>query len=92
MITTKDFCKMVAEKSGFTQKDVRAIMDAMADTLYENVALKEEDVKVFNGLTVSTALKDAHTARNPLTGESVNVPAKYKISAKFSPSVKTRIN
>ena len=53
---------------------------------------KEEEVKVFNGLTLGGVAKPACVKRNPKTGEDVQVPAKVAPKAKFGKFAKDSVN
>ena len=86
-----DYVKAIATATGFTQKDVKAVLDAAQTVTYETMA-KEEEVKVFDGLTLVGVRKPACVKRNPLTGEDVQVPEKIAPKAKFGKFAKDSIN
>lgn len=86
-----DYVKAVATVTGYTQKDVKAVLDAAQTIAYEAMA-KEEEVKVFDGLTLTGVRKPACVKRNPLTGQDVNVPEKVAPKAKFGKAAKDAIN
>lgn len=85
-----EMIKEIAVKTGFTQKDTKAVIDAMKDVVYGTLANGEE-VKVFDGLTMTTVSKDARVCRNPRTGETVNVPAKRTPKAKIGKHLKDAV-
>ena len=91
MINQNEYVKLIATATGFTQKDVKAVLDAGQTILYGEMA-KEEEVKVFNGLTLGGVAKPACVKRNPKTGEDVQVPAKIAPKAKFGKFAKDSIN
>ena len=86
-----DFVKAVATVTGYTQKDVKAVLDAAQTVAYETMA-KEEEVKVFDGLTLEGIRKPACVKRNPLTGADVNVPEKTVLKARFGAVAKRVVN
>ena len=86
-----DYVKAIATATGFTQKDVKAVFDAGQTILYGELA-KEEEVKVFDGVTLVGVKKDACVKRNPLTGADVQVPEKIAPKAKFGKAIKDAIN
>ena len=90
-MTRTEYVKAVAAVTGFTQKDVKAVLDAAQTVAYETMA-KEEEVNVFEGLTLVGVHKDACVKRNPLTGTDVNVPEKTAPKAKFGKAAKDAIN
>lgn len=85
-----EMIKEIATKTGFTQKDTKTVIDAMKDVVYGTLANGEE-VKVFDGLTMTTVSKDARVCRNPRTGESINVPAKKAVKAKIGKHLKEAV-
>ena len=53
---------------------------------------QDEEVKVFDGLTLVGVKKAACVKRNPLTGADVQVPEKIAPKAKFGKAIKDAIN
>ena len=90
-MTKNELVKTLATKCGYTQKDVKAVLDAAQEIVY-NAMAKEEEVKLFDGLTLSGVRKPACVKRNPLTGENVNVPEKVAPKAKFGKAAKDAVN
>ena len=86
-----DYVKAIATATGYTQKDVKAVLDAAQTVAYETMA-KEEEVKMFDGLTLVGVKKAACVKRNPLTGADVQVPEKIAPKAKFGKAIKDAIN
>ena len=93
-MSQKEIIATVAEKMNATQKDVKAIVDAFIDEL-KAVAVSlpvGEKVSVPGFGAFIKQEKPAHTARNPKTGEPVQVPAskkvKFKVSKEFLTAVK----
>jgi DNA-binding protein HU-beta len=84
-----EFVKMVAEKSDYSQKDVKSVIDAYEEVILEAMASGEE---VRTGV-VTFVVKDTkpRTARNLHTGETINVPAGKKVSIKPSKSLKDSV-
>ena len=86
-----EFVKAVAEKAEMTQKAVKEVLDVMQEVAYVEMA-KCEEVKMFEGLTLIGVQKEATTARNPKTGEVIDVPAKVAPKAKFGKAAKDALN
>ena len=86
-----EYVKAIATVTGYTQKDVKAVLDAAQTVAYEAMA-NEEEVKVFEGLTLVGVHKDACVKRNPLTGEDVKVSAKVAPKCKFGKAAKDAVN
>jgi DNA-binding protein HU-beta len=74
-LTKSELLKELANQTGLKKKEVENIMQALRSTIYKTLR-KEHKIKL-DGLGVFQ-LKDrkARIARNPRTGETVNVPAK----------------
>ena len=86
-----EFVKAVATATGYTQKDVKAVLEAAQEVAYGAMA-KEEEVTVFEGLKLIGVHKDATTARNPMDGSTVDVPAKTVPKAKWGVAAKRIVN
>lgn len=91
MMNRNDYVKAIATETGFTQKDVKAVLEAAQVVAYDAMA-KEEEVKVFDGLTLVGQKKPACVKRNPLTGQDVNVPEKIAPKAKWGKAAKDAVN
>jgi DNA-binding protein HU-beta len=85
-----EFVKAVATATGYTQKDVKAVLEAAQNVVFNTI--KNEEVKIFDGLTATAVFKEAHEARSPLTGGTVQVPAKYVPKMKIGKAFKDAIN
>lgn len=86
-----ELIKDVAGKTGFTQKDVKAVMEAVQEATFAAL-VSEGEVKLMDGVTLSTVHKEARTARNPRTGETVMVDAKNAVKCKFGKAIKEAVN
>ena len=90
-VTKAELIKLVAEKTDYTQKDVRAVLETTAEICYAEMA-KQKEVKLFEGCSLVGMYKEAGVARNPQTGEQVDVPAKVLPKAKFGKAAKDSVN
>lgn len=86
-----EFIVAIAEKTGFTKKDVRAVLDAMQDVTIDAIN-EDKAVKLMNGITLTRVFKEAHPSRNPSTGETITVPAKYVPKCKIGKFLKDSVN
>lgn len=77
-----DLIKKIADNMEFALKDVQKIIDVFLIELSENV--NNEDVAIKDFGTFKTVIQKARIARNPGTGELVEVPEKKVL--KFKPS------
>jgi DNA-binding protein HU-beta len=66
--------ELLAEKHGVTKADAERMVDTLIDAIIG--ALKSGDEVSIAGLGIFSAkMRAARTARNPRTGESIQVPA-----------------
>ncbi len=72
----------VAKKAGSTQKDAKAILDALYSVVGETVA-KGESIIITGFGTFGVSERSARTGRNPRTKETITIPAKKVV--KFKP-------
>lgn len=91
MVNKQEFISKVAEKSGFTKVDTKAFVNAMESVIFECVKA-HEDLKLTNGMTVVVKDVAARTGRNPMTGETIEIPAKKKVSVKIGKALKEAAN
>ena len=88
-MTKSDFVKAVAEKAEFPQKNVRIIIDAIQDVVYENAV--SDEVPLIDGLKITSAIRAARTGRNPSTGEPIAIPEKRVPRVKLGSALKKAI-
>ncbi|HDX9663369.1 TPA: HU family DNA-binding protein [Bacillus cereus] len=70
-----------------SQKTVKAHMDAL-ETVVTGAIAKGEDVKLKGFVDFTTKEVEAREAKNPATGEPVQVPAHRKATASLSKSIR----
>ncbi len=89
-MTKSEMLVALAEASGLKKKDVVTLMDAQRELIYKT--LKKEGQIKLDGLGVFQ-LKDrkARVARNPRTGEMVNVPAKKVVKIRVVKALKVAV-
>lgn len=90
MVNRKDFTKVLAEKTGYNQRDVAEVL-ANAGKLICEYAKAHETVKPMDGFVFEGKTVAARTGRNPQTGETIEIPEKTKIVCRFGKSVKDSI-
>lgn len=84
-IGKSELVKQIAEAHGTTQAQVRATLDAAFEAILGN--LKEGHavrLQGFGSFTVKE--RAARKARNPSTGEQIDVPASRKMAFKAAPT------
>ncbi len=76
-ITKKDLVEEIASRIGFTQVDTKVIVESFLDAISKALAEgKNIEIRGFGRFKLKT--REAHTARNPRTGEQVNVEAQVR--------------
>ena len=90
-MTKKEIIKFVAHYTDNPIKDTEEIVDEFINYV-KNSLVQHEDVVIHGFGTFKTKLRDARTARNPQTGETIEVPAKYALTFKPTSTLKAEIN
>lgn len=75
MINKENTIREVAHKVGFTQRDVRTVIDGLRDVIYSEISAGGS-IKPFEGVTFKGITRAAREAKNPKTQEVVKVPEK----------------
>lgn len=86
-----ELIKDVAGRTGFTQKDVKTVMEAVQAATFAAL-VSDGEVKLIDGVTLLKQHKEAHTARNPQTCETIMVEAKNVVKCKFGKAIKDAVN
>ena len=71
----------------YTMKDASYILESLQNVVFDTLK-DEEEVKLFDGLVLAVVEKNARMARNPMTGELIEVPAKKAVKAKFGKAIR----
>ena len=85
-----ELIKAIAERSSMKTADVKTIVDAAVVIATEQLA-KEESIQLAGFGTFETRERAATTARNPRTGETVDVPAKRVPTFKAGKALKDAV-
>ena len=87
----KELINSVAETGNVSKKEATAALDMVIETIMSEVAAGNT-ISLAGFGTFKTKLRDARTARNPQTGETIEVPAKYALTFKPTSTLKAEIN
>lgn len=79
-----DFVARVAERADTTQKGARAVVEATFEEIRKAAMEEGETVSIPGVGTFRAVERAARTARNPRTGEPVQVPARKALVFKAS--------
>lgn len=86
-----ELVKAVAEKTGFTGKDVTVMLDALTKTVVDEVA-NGGNVQLIGFGTFESTVRAAREGKNPHTGEAIKIPEtivpKFKPGKGFKDAVK----
>ena len=90
-MTKADIVELIAEKTGFTAKDVKVVVEEFLDEIKD--CLREDSHLEIRGFgTFKVKNHKARKARNPKTNEEVQVPAKKKAVFKVSRELNNSLN
>ena len=91
-VTKKEIVKQISEAKGLTQLAVKEIVqmtfDAIIDTLIED---PKHRIELRNFGVFEVKKRAARTARNPRTGERVQVPEKFVVTFKPGKEMEERV-
>ena len=73
----------IADKTSITKKDVKAVVDALMETVKESVKADAE-IRLIGFGTFKKAHRDARKGRNPQTGEEIQIAASDSLAFKSS--------
>ena len=79
----KDLTNKIAEKLNTTKKEANLIATVTVESIYEGL-MEDSKVSLVGFGSFKLVERKARKARNPKTGETIDVPA--KMAVKFTPS------
>lgn len=85
-----EFVTVLAERNNLTKREAEEMYDIVFGTLGEVVA-EGNEVSISGVGKVKIVERDARTARNPKTGNVVDVPAKKVPKFQFSKNIKEAV-
>ena len=92
-MTKKEIVKTISEECGLTQLKTKEIVqktfEAIIDTLVDESSDNRIELRNFGVFEVKK--RAARKARNPRTGERVDVPAKYVVTFKPGKEMEERV-
>src|SRR3954468_11468243 len=78
----------LSERAEVTRKDADPVLAAFAETVGEIVAKGDEKVTIPAFLTFERTHRAARTARNPQTGDPIQIPAGYSVKVSAGSKLK----
>lgn len=83
-----DFVKVVAEKTGKTQKEVDSVLNAMTEVLVTECRDNGDSINLPNLGMFKQKVNSAHKGRNPRTGDVVDIAGSKTIAFRAASNVK----
>ncbi len=90
-MTKADIVELIAEKTGFTVKDVKIVVEQCLEEI-KNCLIEDKHLEVRGFGTFRVKNHKARKARNPKTNEEVLVPARKKAVFKVSKDLNNSLN
>jgi nucleoid DNA-binding protein len=90
-MTKADVVELIAERTGFTAKDVKVVVEQFLDEV-KNCLQDDKHLEIRGFGTFKVKNHKARKARNPKTNEEVQVPAKKKAFFKVSRELNNILN
>jgi DNA-binding protein HU-beta/integration host factor subunit beta len=90
LVTKKEMAKAIAEETGLTQHQVQGIIQKVFDGITETL-VREGRIELRNFGVFEVKERKPRKARNPRTGEKVEVPAKRVLTFKPGREIKVRV-
>lgn len=89
-MTKKEIVKAISEEIGLTQLKTKEIVQKTFDAIVETL-VREERIELRNFGVFEVKKRAARKARNPRTGERVDVAAKYVVTFKPGKEMEERV-
>ena len=95
-LNRKDLARAIAKKCEYTIASVEEMLKAQEDALEELLAQATADdnieIKIARGLIIGSKFSPERAAKDPRNQNDITVPEKILPYAKFSPTLKQKIN
>lgn len=89
-MTKKDIVRMISEEVGLTQQQTKEIVQLTFDAIIETLA-REHRIELRNFGVFEVKPRAARKARNPRTGQQVDVPRKHVVTFKPGKEMEARV-
>lgn len=92
-MTKKELATAIAKQqnANVSVKQAEQMIDAVATAL-QDALLTGEEVQFKGFMTLKTAVKKAHEARNPATGETISIPERKVVKVAISKTFANKLN
>ncbi len=89
-MTKKDIVRTISEEVGLTQQQTKEIVQRTFDAIIDSL-VRENRIELRNFGVFEVKPRAARKARNPRTGQQVNVPRKYVVTFKPGKHMEARV-
>lgn len=90
-MTKKDIVRTISEEVGLTQQQTKEIVQKTFDAIVESL-VRERRIELRNFGVFEVKPRAARKARNPRTGQQVEVPRKFVVTFKPGKTMEARMN
>lgn len=90
MLNKKEFVDLMAERNEITKKDAAEMYDIVFKTMAELIS-EGYEISISGLGRVKLSDRAAREARNPSTGEMIQIPAKKGVKFQFSKTIKEAV-
>ena len=91
VIRKNELADILVEKTGSTKKEAKEFINVLIETITEQLASGDK-VKLIGFGTFLTKKRETKQGRNPVTGETINIPASIMPVFKPGKSLKDKAN
>ncbi|MCG8649744.1 MAG: integration host factor subunit beta [Pirellulales bacterium] len=89
-MTKKDIVRTISEEVGLTQQQTKEIVQKTFDAIVDHL-IRERRIELRNFGVFEVKPRAARRARNPRTGQKVNVPKKHVVTFKPGKYIEARV-
>jgi nucleoid DNA-binding protein len=85
----KELVEAIVAKTEMAKKDILRVLETMTEIVQKTVA--KEAVEIPGIVKIEKRHRPARVGRNPMTGESINIPAKTVLKARVLKKLKDAV-
>jgi DNA-binding protein HU-beta/integration host factor subunit beta len=89
-VTKKEIARVISEELGLTQQQTKEVVQRTFDSIVETL-VREGRIELRNFGVFEVKLRAARSARNPKTGQQVQVPEKFVVNFKPGKVMEQRV-
>ncbi len=89
-MTKSEMVTAIADKAGVAKKETKKVLDAFTVVIVATLK-KEKKVKLPGLGILAVKHRKARTGRNPMTGETIQIPAKKVVKMRIAKDLKASV-